>query len=155
MTPVGLRPKYTSFFYTYVRVCAQSYMQPCKVYFIWLIGVHKRLTHVLCAKLQYLSWPNFTKSYVFYELPNSMNLSECPTPNPSPKSQSILHFVRISEDSIQCTWREFLHQNSTRILYAHPQILYAQVAHVHLNSFAVIRFFRKVETLPWGYQFKR
>ncbi len=30
------RPKYTSLFYTYVSVCAQSYAQPCKVYFIWL-----------------------------------------------------------------------------------------------------------------------
>ncbi len=27
-----------------------------------------------------------------------------------------------ARDSIQCAWREFRHQNSTRLLYAHPQI---------------------------------
>ncbi len=42
------------FFYAYVT----SFAQPCKEYFIWLVHVHRRLTHVLCAKLQYLSWPS-------------------------------------------------------------------------------------------------
>ncbi len=53
----ALRPKYT-YFYAYVSICAQSYAQPCKVYFIWLVRVHRRLTHALCAKFQYLSWPS-------------------------------------------------------------------------------------------------
>ncbi len=53
-----LRLKYSSFFYTYVSLCAQSYVHSCKVYFIWLVRVHRRSTHVFCAKLQYLSWPS-------------------------------------------------------------------------------------------------
>ncbi len=46
------------FFYVYVSLCAQSYAQPCKVYLTWLVCVHRRSTHALCAKLQYLSWPS-------------------------------------------------------------------------------------------------
>ncbi len=42
-----LRPKYTSFFYAYVSVCAQSYAQPCNVYLIWLVRIHRRSTHAL------------------------------------------------------------------------------------------------------------
>ncbi len=40
----------------YVSVCAQSYTQPCKVYLIWLVRIHRLSPHALCAKLQYLSW---------------------------------------------------------------------------------------------------
>ncbi len=47
---------------THADVRAQPSMtvfaQPCKIYLVWFVCVHRHSTYALCAKLQYLSWPN-------------------------------------------------------------------------------------------------
>ncbi len=69
------------------------------------------------------------------------------------KAKVYFTFYAYARDSVQCVWREFRHQNSMRVLYAHPRIfvtariLYAQVAQAHWSYFAVIMFSHMVATL--------